>query len=64
MPSGIIAVALLNLIWFEETQLREKLGVPEKSFTELFHESKMGVSFSEDQFNYLKPAKLGTRHLL
>jgi len=52
-PAGMRAVALLNLIWFEDTQLREKSGVPKKSFAELFHESKLRDSFSEDQIDYL-----------
>ena len=51
--AGIRAVALLNLIWFEDTQLREKSGVPQKSFAELFHESKLEDTFSEEQFDYL-----------
>ena len=51
--AGIRAVALLNLIWFEDTQLRDKSGVPKKSFAELFHESKLRDSFSEDQIDYL-----------
>ena len=51
--AGIRAVALLNLIWFEDTQLREKSGVPKKSFVELFHESKLEDTFSEEQFDYL-----------
>jgi len=51
--AGIRAVALLNLIWFEDTQLREKSGVPQKSFAELFHENNLRDSFSEDQFDYL-----------
>ena len=52
-PAGIRAVALLNLIWFEDTQLREKSGIPQKSFAELFHESKREDTFSEEQFDYL-----------
>ena len=51
--AGIRAVALLNLIWFEDTQLRDKSGVPKKSFAELFHENNLRDSFSEDQFDYL-----------
>ena len=51
--AGIRAVALLNLIWFEDTQLREKSGVPKKSFVELFHESKLEDTFSEEQCDYL-----------
>ena len=51
--AGIRAVALLNLIWFEDTQLREKAGVPQKSFAELFHENKLEDTFSEEQCDYL-----------
>lgn len=51
--AGIRAVSLLNLIWFEDTQLRDKSGVPKKSFVELFHESNLRDSFSEDQIDYL-----------
>ena len=36
-----------------KTQLREKAGVPKKSFAELFHESKLRDSFSEEQCDYL-----------
>ena len=52
-PAGMRAVALLNLIWFEDTQFREKSAVPQKLFAELFHESKLRDSFSEDQIDYL-----------
>ena len=51
--AGIRAVALLNLIWFQDTQLREKSGIPEKSFAELFHESKLEDNFSKEQCDYL-----------
>ena len=51
--AGIRAAALLNLIWFEDTQLRDKSGAPKKSFAELFHESNLEDTFSEEQFNYL-----------
>ena len=47
------AVALLNLIWFEDTQLRERSGTPPQPFAELFHESKLGDIFSQEQCGYL-----------
>ena len=52
-PAGMKAVALLNLIWFEDTQLREKSGIPQQPFAELFHESKLGDTFSQEQWGYL-----------
>ena len=51
--AGEKAVALLNLIWFEDTQLREKSGIPQQPFAELFHESKLGDTFSQEQCDYL-----------
>ena len=51
--TGEKAVALLNLIWFEDTQLREKSGIPPQPFAELFHESKLGDTFSQEQCDYL-----------
>ena len=51
--AGEKAVALLNLIWFEDTQLREKSGIPPQPFAELFHESKLGDTFSQEQCDYL-----------
>jgi len=44
---------LLNLIWFEDTQLRERSGTPPQPFAELFHESKLGDIFSQEQCGYL-----------
>ena len=46
--AGEKAVALLNLIWFEDTQLREKSGIPQQPFAELFHENKLGDTFSQE----------------
>ena len=51
--AGEKAVALLNLIWFEDTQLREKSGIPQQPFAELFQESKLGDTFSQEQCDYL-----------
>ena len=51
--AGEKAVALLNLIWFEDTQLREKSGIPQQPFAELFKESKLGDTFSQEQCDYL-----------
>ena len=44
---------MLNLIWFEDTQLREKSGIPQQPFSELFHESKLVNTFSQEQCDYL-----------
>ena len=51
--AGEKAVALLNLIWFEDTQLRKISGTPPPPFAELFHESKLGNIFSQEQCDYL-----------
>ena len=47
------AIALLNLIWFEDTQLRELSGPPEQSFSEMFKGFEVGDGFSNDQWEYL-----------
>ena len=50
---GERAIALLNLIWFEDTQLRELSGPPEQSFSEMFKGFEVGDGFSNDQWEYL-----------
>ena len=40
------AIALLNLIWFEDSQLRELSGPPEQSLSEKFEGFVIGVGFS------------------
>ena len=52
-PAGERAVALLNLIWFEDTQLRKISGPPEQSFSEKFKGFEIGDGFSDDQWDYL-----------
>ena len=47
------AIALLNLIWFEDSQLRELSGPPEQSFSEKFKGFEVGDGFSNDQWVYL-----------
>jgi hypothetical protein len=47
------AVALLNLIWFEDTQLRKISEPPEQSFYEKFKGFEIGDGFSDDQWDYL-----------
>ena len=53
-PAGERAVALLNLIWFEDTQLRELSGSapPPQSFSEVFNNSKNIGKFSQEQIDY------------
>ena len=50
---GERAIALLNLIWFEDTQLRKISGPPEQSFSEKFKGFEIGDGFSDDQWDYL-----------
>ena len=52
-PAGERAVALLNLIWFEDTQLRKISEPPEQSFYEKFKGFEIGDGFSDDQWDYL-----------
>ncbi len=52
-PAGERAVALLNLIWFEDTQLRKISEPPEQSFSEKFKGFEIGDGFSDDQWDYL-----------
>ena len=52
-PAGERAVALLNLIWFEDTQLRKISEPPEQSFYEKFKGFEIGDGFSDDQWEYL-----------
>ena len=40
------AIALLNLIWFEDSQLRELSGPPEQSLSEKFEGFVIGDGFS------------------
>ena len=47
------AIALLNLIWFEDSQLRELSGPPEQSLSEKFEGFVIGDGFSKDQCDYL-----------
>ena len=47
------ALALLNLIWFEDTQLRDMSRPPEQSFAKMFKGFKVGDGFSNDQWVYL-----------
>ena len=47
------AVALLNLIWFEDTQIRKISGPPKQSFSEMFKGFEVGDGFSNDQCEYL-----------
>ena len=51
---GERAIALLNLIWFEDTQLRELSGSapPPQSFSEVFNNSKNIGKFSQEQIDY------------
>ena len=51
--AGERAVALLNLIWFEDTQLRKISEPPEQSFYEKFKGFEIGDGFSDDQWDYL-----------
>jgi hypothetical protein len=51
--AGARATALLNLIWLEDTQLRELSGPPEQSFSEMFKGFEVGDGFSNDQWEYL-----------
>ncbi len=51
--AGARATALLNLIWLEDTQLRELSGPPEQSFSEKFKGFEVGDGFSNDQWEYL-----------
>ena len=51
--AGARATALLNLIWFEDTQLRKISGPPEQSFSEKFKGFEVGDGFSDDQWEYL-----------
>ena len=51
--AGARATALLNLIWLEDTQLRELSGPPEQSFSEMFKGFEVGDGFSNDQWVYL-----------
>ena len=50
---GERAIALLNLIWFEDSQLRELSGPPGQSFSEMFKGFEVGDGFSNDQWEYL-----------
>ena len=52
-PAGERAVALLNLIWFEDTQIRKISGLPKQSFSEMFKGFEVGDGFSNDQCEYL-----------
>ena len=52
-PAGERAVALLNLIWFEDTQIRKISGPPKQSFSEMFKGFEVGDGFSNDQWEYL-----------
>jgi len=52
-PAGERAVALLNLIWFEDTQIRKISGPPKQSFSEMFKGFEVGDGFSNDQCEYL-----------
>ena len=52
-PAGKRAVALLNLIWFEDTQIRKISGLPKQSFSEMFKGFEVGDGFSNDQWEYL-----------
>jgi hypothetical protein len=51
--AGARGTALLNLIWLEDTQLRELSGPPEQSFSEMFKGFEVGDGFSNDQWEYL-----------
>jgi len=51
--AGARGTALLNLIWLEDTQLRELSGPPEQSFSEMFKGFEVGDGFSNDQWKYL-----------
>ena len=51
--AGARATALLNLIWFEDTQLRKISGPPKQSFSEKFKGFEVGDGFSDDQWEYL-----------
>ena len=51
--AGARATALLNLIWFEDTQLRKISGPPEQSFSEKFKGFEIGDGFSDNQWEYL-----------
>ena len=50
---GERAIALLNLIWFEDTQIRKISGPPKQSFSEMFKGFEVGDGFSNDQWEYL-----------
>ena len=50
---GERSTALLNLIWLEDTQLRELSEPPEQSFSEMFKGFEVGDRFSNDQWKYL-----------
>ena len=50
---GERSTALLNLIWLEDTQLRELSEPPEQSFSEMFKGFEVGDGFSNDQWEYL-----------
>ena len=50
---GERAIALLNLIWFEDTQIRKISGLPKQSFSEMFKGFEVGDGFSNDQWEYL-----------
>ena len=51
--AGARATALLNLIWFEDTQLRKISGPPEQSFSEKVKGFEIGDGFSDNQWEYL-----------
>ena len=51
--TGERAMALLNLSWLEDTQLRELSGPPEQSFDDMFNGFEIGDGFSNDQWEYL-----------
>ena len=51
--AGARGTALLNLIWLEDTQLRELSGPPEQSLSEMFKGFEIGDGFSNDQWEYL-----------
>ena len=51
--AGARGTALLNLIWLEDTQLRELSGPPEQSFSEMFKGFEVGDGFANDQWEYL-----------
>jgi hypothetical protein len=51
--AGARTTALLNLIWLEDTQLRELSEPTEQSFSEMFKGFEVGDGFSNDQWEYL-----------